>query len=571
MNRNEGNALYEIDLLKLAKAVWNQVWLVIIAMAVFGAAAFAYAQYMITPMYKASTMIYVNSGELSVDGKISISGGNLSASQNLVSTYLVILNTRGTINQVIRDADLDYTYDQLKSMINASSVDSTAVFKVEVTSSDPKEAELIANSVARVLPNRISEIMEGSSTKVVDYAVIPSARFSPSLTRYFIIGVLVGALLSCGFIAVRELMDDQIRSEKELSERHPDIPVLAAIPNMEKGSSGGYGYSKYGYYRYGYHRYGYEKYGYGKAAPEKGKETDQKNAKKESSVKGTFLCRDMSFSVQEAYKLLRTNLMFSLPDDQKCRIIGVTSALRGDGKSTTALNLAYTTAEAGKRVLLLEGDLRLPNMAKRLTLKKLPGLSNLLANMATLEDAVQPSGLLKTLDVIVAGDVPPNPSELLGSERMAGLLQELSAAYDYIVFDLPPVNAVSDGLVISKLVQGMVLVVRQDYDDYHAVGDAISRMRYLDCKIMGAVLTCAGVNSGRYGYRGKRYGKYGGYKRYGYRYGGGYKNYSYSSYNYSYNNYGYGKAARSDTQKDFQGAVVQPEETEVKQGTGKDD
>ena len=178
-------------------------------------------------------------------------------------------------------------------------------------------------------------------------------------------------------------------------------------------------------------------------------------AQTEQPIIGEYL----SFAATEAYKLLRTNLMFALPDQGKCRVVGVTSALRNEGKSTLAINLAYTVAQAGYRVLLIDGDMRLPTLAKRLNIPKRPGLSNLLAGLCTVQDAVQTSDLLDNLKAIAAGDIPPNPSELLSSARMETLLRELGADYDFILLDLPPVTAVTDGLVISKLVDGMIVVV----------------------------------------------------------------------------------------------------------------
>lgn len=162
----------------------------------------------------------------------------------------------------------------------------------------------------------------------------------------------------------------------------------------------------------------------------------------------------LSFAAAEAYKLLRTNLMFALPDSGGCRVVGVTSALQGEGKSTTSMNTAYTIAETGQRVLLIEADMRLPNVARCLGLRPNLGLSDLLAGLCTLNDVVQPSGMLDNLRIIAAGSIPPNPMELLGSDQMGRLLDILRQFYDFIIFDLPPVNVVADGLVISRLVYG---------------------------------------------------------------------------------------------------------------------
>ena len=224
----------------------------------------------------------------------------------------------------------------------------------------------------------------------------------------------------------------------------------------------------------------------------------------------------LSFAASEAYKLLRTNLTFALPDEQRCRVVGITSASRSEGKSTTSINLAYTIAETGKRVLLVEADMRRPNLARRLAIDPAPGLSNLLAGLCREGDVIQDVGLLENLKVISSGDVPPNPSELLGSDRMSSVVSALSQNFDFIIFDLPPVNAVSDGLVISKLVDGMIVVVCRGYCEKKLLEAALRNIKYLNIKILGFVMTRGSVDKSGYG---KRYGKYkkgyGGYYSYG--------------------------------------------------------
>lgn len=227
---------------------------------------------------------------------------------------------------------------------------------------------------------------------------------------------------------------------------------------------------------------------------------------------GSMLGGQLSFAAAEAYKLLRTNLNFALPDEQQCRIVGVTSSVRGEGKSTTTMNLAYSIAETGKLVLVIEADMRLPTFSKRLGLNNAKGISNLLAGLCTGADVLQKSGLHRNLWVIPAGDIPPNPSELLGSEQMRITLEVLSKDFDYILLDLPPVTAVSDPLVVSKLVSGMVLVVRQNYSSRRFLTEAVRQLRFADAKLLGFVMT--GANAPDEGRR--RY-----YEKYGYSYGYG--------------------------------------------------
>ncbi len=223
-----------------------------------------------------------------------------------------------------------------------------------------------------------------------------------------------------------------------------------------------------------------------------------KNSKNQDMDYGMTIGENLNFSAAEAYKLLRTNLDFSLPDATGCKIIGVTSTLRGEGKSTTSANIAYTVAQTGKRVLLLEADLRLPTAAKRLGIHATPGLSNLLAGQCKGADAMQTSPLLRNLKVITAGDIPPNPAELLNSEQMEVTIQVLTQSFDVIIIDLPPVSAVSDALIISRLVSGMVMVVRQSMCSRRELHDAIRQLRFTDCKLLGFVMTDSRFHEKRY-------------------------------------------------------------------------
>lgn len=215
--------------------------------------------------------------------------------------------------------------------------------------------------------------------------------------------------------------------------------------------------------------------------------------------------KDLSFAASEAYRLLRTNVLFALPDEKKCRIIGITSAGSGEGKSTTTLNLAYMLAEAGEKVLLIEGDMRLPTISRRLHLRQAPGLSNVLAGLSEIQEAVQESMLHERLKVISSGDIPPNPSELLGAKCIHSLLEHLSEKYDFILMDLPPVTEVSDPLVASKLTDGMIMVVRQNYANRRVLADAMRQLHYAGAKVLGYVLACAGTD--------KRKAYYGSYHR----------------------------------------------------------
>ena len=206
----------------------------------------------------------------------------------------------------------------------------------------------------------------------------------------------------------------------------------------------------------------------------------------------------LNFEASEAYKLLRTNLAFSLPELGKSKVIGITSSLRGEAKSTTSVNLAYTLAETGKKVLLIEGDMRLPVLSKRLNVRKSPGLSNLLAGQSSGNEVLQNSGLLGNLKVISAGTIPPNPAELLDSEPMAVTIQTMREFFDYVIVDLPPIMAVSDALVVSKYLDGIVVVVRQNWCDKKSLAETVRQLKFSQAKVLGFVVSGSNYKLKRY-------------------------------------------------------------------------
>ena len=240
-------------------------------------------------------------------------------------------------------------------------------------------------------------------------------------------------------------------------------------------------------------------------------------SKKSSFFSGTdsqkTLHKNLEFTATEQYKLLRTNLSFTLPE-KECPIIGVTSAMRGEGKSTTAVNLSYVLAESGKKVLLIDGDLRIPSVAKKMMIDGNKGLTDLLRGGETLQMSEFKSQYYNNWYIMPSGPLPPNPSELLGSRRMENVLKTLSENFDYIVLDLPPVNLVSDALTVSKYIDGMIVVVREDYTEKKELENCFRLLKLSDVNVLGCVINESKNGKGSYNkYRYKRYYKY--YKTYG--------------------------------------------------------
>lgn len=221
------------------------------------------------------------------------------------------------------------------------------------------------------------------------------------------------------------------------------------------------------------------------------------------------LHKNLEFTASEQYKLLRTNLDFTIPENEKCPIIGITSSMRGEGKSTTAINLAYVLAERGSRVILIDGDLRLPSVAKKMEIKSSPGLTNLLMGKEVYLREFK-STLIDNLYILPSGDIPPNPSELLGSSRMEAFLGKLKETFDYIVIDLPPVNIVSDALSISNLITGLVVVIREEYTEKKELEHCFRQLKLSNTNVLGFVMNESNLGNGSYGkYKKYKYYKYG--------------------------------------------------------------
>ena len=239
-----------IDLLELAKALWKNILAIALVAVIVGAGAFGYTTFLVEPTYQATASLYVNNSSFSLGAtNFSISTAELSASNSLVSVYIYILKSRTTMEDVIKEADLTYTPEELSKMVSAKGINSTGAFEVTVTSTSPSEAELIANTIAKLLPDRIAEIVDGSSVRIVDYAIIPSHRSGPSMVKNTAMGILAGGFLAAAVVVIRFLLDDKsklmIKSADELRELYPDIQVLAMIPDMRVSEKKNGYYSSY--------------------------------------------------------------------------------------------------------------------------------------------------------------------------------------------------------------------------------------------------------------------------------------------------------------------------------------
>lgn len=492
-NPQQSQDIVEIDVGNALRKLWKWKFLIVFG-AVFGAAlCFAYLWFCITPLYEASVTLYVNNSS-SKEGSASITQSDLYASTQLVDTYAAIILSDAILEDVIRDVSLDMTIDELAELLEIKSVNDTEVFKVTVLYSEPETAARIVDSIAGIAPARITSIVKGSSVTVINYARVPEKIAYPNYVKNTLAGFAAGGILLVGCLILMDVMNTCVRASSDFSRWQ--YPLLVSIPDfMDKKQSGYYGMDTDN-----------------KRSIKRNKENRRKeeirNDKKRSSGNICILNENTPFAVQEAYKTLRTNVIYSSPDQEK-KIIILTSSQQGEAKTTTAINLAIAFAQNQSRVLLMDCDLRLPTIEKRLGIKRVPGLTDLMLGIETDENVL--SELKNGLHVLPSGTIPPNPTEMLGSKKMEQILNQLTQNYDYIIMDTPPLETMPDAAILTKYATDIILVVRQNTTERAEIDGVIKKLELAKARILGFVFTCVTENER------PSYGKNG----YGYRYGYG--------------------------------------------------
>jgi polysaccharide biosynthesis transport protein len=298
------------------------------------------------------------------------------------------------------------------------------------------------------------------NAKVVSDARIPEKPVSPKVPLNLALGGFLGILLGAGTALILEAIDKSLKSVEE-AKRLLDYPLLGTIPLLDKKSSTGL----------------------------------------EDLPELTVLNHPYS-GISSSFEMLQTNL--GLSSDKKLKVIVVSSSIPGEGKSFVCANLAVAMAQLGRKVLLIDGDMRRPRQQEVWQVMNLRGLSNVLVGQVELENATQEA--LVTMEILTAGTLPPNPLALLDSQKMENLVKEVSEKYDFVIIDAPPLTAVADPLTIGKFVDGMLLVVRPGVATRETIGTAKSLLEQSGTKVLGMIANGITTQSG---YGGYYYGKYG--------------------------------------------------------------
>jgi succinoglycan biosynthesis transport protein ExoP len=311
---------------------------------------------------------------------------------------------------------------------------------------------------------KMAEAVEAGQVEIVDLAKVPYGAIPSGGTRKVALGVIVALLLGIGLAVVVDGMNTSIRRRTDI-ERMLQVPGLAVIPRLVRNTAVDRGLQR--------------------ALPKKTGNGASRPPRKKT-IEELVTVTDMRSASAEAYRTLRTNLIFSQAV-QTLRTVLVTSASPGEGKTTTAANLAVSFAQHGMRVLLIDCDLRRGRLHKIFQIPREPGMTELVIGQEEAEGVIRQTDITG-LYVIASGNLPPNPSELLGGERMRKTLASLSEAFDLIVIDTPPLLAASDGAILATLSDGVVLVLRAGSTEGEAAQQAIQQLAGVGARVVGAVL-----------------------------------------------------------------------------------
>lgn len=401
-------------------------------------------------IYAAQISLYVYSKPDYInDNGINLSSADLSEASYLLNSYIQILTSRSFLQSIIDEAGLDsrrYSPNYLARNIQSSTVNGTAVFRVTVFDTNPYNAMLIANTIGKLAPDKIISVVKSGGIEVLDEAILPTAPYqSTSVTMMALIGIAGGVAFSTLLFLLLGLMDTRYRRVYEVEDMF-NIPILGMVPLIDK--------------------------------------------KKENGSLDVILSPESEFVLKEAYNDIRTNLLFL--GRKQCPVFAVTGADYSEGKTTNSINVAISFAMMGKKVLLIDADLRNGNIAAELKLEDRPGLSDYLAN---LSDMVIKDNCIENLDVLTAGTMPPNPTELLVSDRWKHMISDLKQQYDVIVIDTPSIGVVADGIEVNNVADAFIVVIREFATRFEREELIIRRLEAVDANICGFIYNGISVTS----------------------------------------------------------------------------
>ncbi|MCL2470820.1 MAG: polysaccharide biosynthesis tyrosine autokinase [Propionibacteriaceae bacterium] len=440
--------------------VLRKYWVSIVVLTLLGVIGAGVYVVVTPPVYSSTSMVFlsVSIGNTAAD---YVQGTNYATAQ--ARSFAQIVTTQQVLDPVVKDLQLNTTSTSLASRVSANVVTNTSLITITAKDGDPARSADITQHVAQSLVQQIEKLSPTGSDyqavvvgTIVQPAATPSSPTSPQPVQSAVLGLVAGLAVGVILSIIRKAMDVRLHVAKDVTEA-TGCPVIGSIPKDPLVARG-----------------------------------------------GVVMLTAPTSPISERYRQIRTNLLFMNIDADKPWNFVVTSSIESEGKSSTAINIAYALSESGNKVLLIDGDLRRPKIASYLKLEGAAGLTTVLTNRASFSDVVQSLGEASP-DVLTSGVVPPNPAELLGSRRMKQLLEQVSRQYQAVVIDTAPLLPVADTLPLLPQVSGAVVVAAAERVTIPELKTALDTVDRTGVPVMGIVLNKVSRRSHQTGYHNYTY------------------------------------------------------------------
>jgi capsular exopolysaccharide synthesis family protein len=469
---------YVLSLGSLLRVIRRRLWLILLVAAVLSGTGVGFSL-TLTPMYEASITLLVGQ-----ERGITETPNDVIGLQQLTQTMVGGVSSRPVAETVIRQQDLRMTTEEfLDEHLSVEQEPNTQWIQVAYRDASPERAARVANAVGDVFSKQVSEVSPSASAitaTVWERAVVPDERVAPNPVRNGLLALVLGLVLGVGLAFLLEYLDDSWNSPEEM-EQISGVPTFGSIPAFKDPRS-------------------QQKVSMVRSLSKARLRWAERDADTDELARRLETVLDPTGAAAEAYRTLRTNLLYAVVLDEPAKVIVLTSPGPGEGKSTTCANLGVVLAQAGKNVLVVDCDFRKPVIHRFFGLRNLHGIADVLIGERQLQAVwVKP---LEGLHVVTAGRIPPNPTELLGTRRFSEFLASVREEFDYVLVDAPPVGLVSDPAILATQADGVLLVSDAQNTRKQSVRHAMRSLEAVGTNVLGTVMNNVKASGGDYNYYG---------------------------------------------------------------------